>query len=53
MCIEDLGDRSLPLEFINVVKKKKNKVLLTSLKLMSLNERINESLTEVYLMSDK
>lgn len=63
------GGASLPLEFVNVVKKRKI-WSFTSLKLvssfscflshayymneqMSLNERIQESLTEVYLMSDK
>ncbi|KAJ3389007.1 MutS protein msh4 [Entophlyctis sp. JEL0112] len=42
----------LPMEFINVVKTKKT-VTMTTLALMGLNERINESLTEVYLMSDR
>ncbi|RKO86224.1 muts domain V-domain-containing protein, partial [Blyttiomyces helicus] len=44
--------RQLPLEFINVVKKKKM-LNFTTLKLLSYNDRIAESLTEVYLMSDK
>ncbi|KAG0369469.1 MutS protein msh4 [Gamsiella multidivaricata] len=42
----------LPLIFINVVKK--NKILIfTTLELMKKNAKINDSLTEVYLMSDK
>jgi DNA mismatch repair protein MSH4 len=41
----------LPEELINFVKKAKT-VTCTSLKLLSYNDRINESLTEVYLMSD-
>ncbi|KAI8815605.1 muts domain V-domain-containing protein [Fimicolochytrium jonesii] len=49
---EELGARDLPLEFINV--KMKRKVLeCTTLKLLSHNDRIQESLTEVYLMSDR
>jgi hypothetical protein len=38
----------LPEELINFVKKAKS-VTCTSLKLLSYNDRINESLTEVYL----
>lgn len=38
--------------FINAVRKGKN-IHCTCLKLLSFNDRINESLTEVYLMSDK
>ncbi|KAJ3299721.1 MutS protein msh4 [Borealophlyctis nickersoniae] len=49
---DQLGDRELPLEFINVVRKKKL-FTFTTLKLISHNDRIQESLTEVYLMSDK
>ena len=41
-----------PPEFINIVKKKKV-VTMTSLRLLSFNDRIQESLNEVYLMSDK
>ncbi|KAI8972009.1 muts domain V-domain-containing protein [Mycotypha africana] len=44
--------RRLPSEFINVVKKKKT-LQFTSLELLQKNERLNESLTGVYLMSDK
>ncbi|KAJ3021758.1 MutS protein msh4 [Thoreauomyces humboldtii] len=42
----------LPLEFINVEQKRKL-CTFTSLKLLSYNDRIQESLTEVYLMSDR
>lgn len=41
-----------PEEFVNFVRKGKA-VTCTSLKLMSFNDRIQESLTEVYLMSDQ
>ncbi|KAJ3007462.1 UNVERIFIED_CONTAM: MutS protein msh4 [Siphonaria sp. JEL0065] len=40
------------MEFINVTKTKKV-VAFTTLALLGLNDRINESLTEVYLMSDR
>nr|CAG8550831.1 3178_t:CDS:10 [Entrophospora candida] len=50
--IEHLGDRQLPLVFINV-SKKKNLLTFTTLELIKKNTKINESLTEVYLMSDK
>ncbi|TPX49095.1 hypothetical protein SeLEV6574_g01688 [Synchytrium endobioticum] len=49
---EALGDRDLPLEFINVIRRK-NVLTFTTMKLIALNDRINESLTEVYLMSDR
>ncbi|TPX33894.1 hypothetical protein SmJEL517_g03317 [Synchytrium microbalum] len=49
---ELLGDRELPLEFINV-SHKKNVLSFTTLRIMAMNDRINESLTEVYLMSDR
>ncbi|CAH1761398.1 12428_t:CDS:10 [Entrophospora sp. SA101] len=49
---EHLGDRQLPLVFINV-SKKKNLLTFTTLELIKKNTKINESLTEVYLMSDK
>ncbi|KAI8907003.1 muts-like protein 4, isoform CRA_a [Powellomyces hirtus] len=49
---EQLAMRELPLEFINVETKKKL-TTFTTLKLLSYNDRIQESLTEVYLMSDK
>ncbi|KAI9493031.1 DNA mismatch repair protein Msh4 [Zychaea mexicana] len=42
----------LPQVFINVVKKKKQ-YTFTTLELLQKNSRMNESLTEVYLMSDK
>ncbi|KAI8812993.1 muts protein 4 [Cladochytrium replicatum] len=42
----------LPNEFINVVTKKKQ-LQFSTLDLISCNDRIHESLTEVYLMSDK
>ncbi|KAJ1332362.1 hypothetical protein BSLG_008666 [Batrachochytrium salamandrivorans] len=43
--------KALPAEFINVTKKKKQ-IVFTSLRLLSQNDRIQESLTEVYLMGD-
>ncbi|KAJ3245620.1 MutS protein msh4 [Chytriomyces hyalinus] len=48
----DQGPGSMPSEFINVVKTKKQ-ATFTTLALLGFNGRINESLTEVYLMSDK
>ncbi|KAI8839742.1 muts domain V-domain-containing protein [Chytriomyces cf. hyalinus JEL632] len=48
----DQGHGSMPSEFINVVKTKKQ-ATFTTLALLGFNDRINESLTEVYLMSDK
>ncbi|KAJ3294533.1 MutS protein msh4 [Rhizoclosmatium sp. JEL0117] len=42
----------LPIEFINVIKSKKT-ISFTTLPLLGLNDRINESLMEVYLMSDR
>ncbi|CAG8516129.1 2820_t:CDS:10, partial [Racocetra persica] len=50
--VEHLGERQLPLVFINVSKKKKT-LTFTTLELMKKNTKINDSLTEVYLMSDK
>ncbi|RKO98133.1 hypothetical protein CAUPRSCDRAFT_1605, partial [Caulochytrium protostelioides] len=41
----------LPDEFINCVQKGKQ-LTFTTLELLSLNNRLNESLTEVYLLSD-
>ncbi|KAI9487454.1 MAG: muts domain V-domain-containing protein [Benjaminiella poitrasii] len=46
------GTGSLPSEFINIIKKKKT-LQFTTLELLQKNSRINESLTEVYLMSDR
>ncbi|KAI7858222.1 muts domain V-domain-containing protein, partial [Circinella umbellata] len=43
---------TLPEIFINVVKKKKQ-YIFTTLELLQKNSRLNESLAEVYLMSDK
>ncbi|KAJ3230339.1 MutS protein msh4 [Chytriomyces hyalinus] len=48
----DNSHGSMPSEFINVVKTKKQ-ATFTTLALLGFNDRINESLTEVYLMSDK
>ncbi|KAJ3129702.1 MutS protein msh4 [Nowakowskiella sp. JEL0407] len=42
----------LPPEFINPVYKK-NHIQCTTLRLVGLNDRIKESLTEIYLMSDR
>ncbi|CAG8587408.1 1179_t:CDS:10 [Diversispora eburnea] len=44
-----LNEHQLPLIFINVCKKKKMLTFTT----LELNTKINDSLTEVYLMSDK
>ncbi|GBC10105.1 hypothetical protein RclHR1_09340004 [Rhizophagus clarus] len=50
--IDQLEDKQLPLTFINV--KKKRKILtFTTLEVMKKNIKISDSLTEVYLMSDK
>ncbi|RUS27664.1 hypothetical protein BC938DRAFT_482923 [Jimgerdemannia flammicorona] len=50
---DQLNDQSeLPLIFINVVRKRKT-LTFTTLELIQKNNKINESLTEVYLMSDK
>ncbi|KAF9432214.1 MutS protein msh4 [Entomortierella beljakovae] len=50
--LDQLGGNELPLVFINVVKK--NKILtFTTLELVKKNAKINDSLMEVYLMSDK
>ncbi|KAI8921701.1 muts domain V-domain-containing protein [Entophlyctis helioformis] len=45
-------NESLPAEYINASKKRKH-LTFTTLRLMSQNGRIQESLTEVYLMGDK
>ncbi|KAI9331199.1 muts domain V-domain-containing protein [Obelidium mucronatum] len=50
--LEGSDTPNLPMEFINVVKTKKT-IGFTTLALLGLNDRINESLTEVYLMSDR
>ncbi|KAI8145098.1 muts protein 4 [Fennellomyces sp. T-0311] len=49
---DQISDNSLPPIFINVVKKKKQ-YTFTTLELLQKNSRMDESLTEVYLMSDK
>ncbi|CAG8463257.1 4619_t:CDS:10 [Acaulospora morrowiae] len=49
---ENVVELQLPLIFINVNKKKKT-LTFTTLELMKKNTKINDSLTEVYLMSDK
>lgn len=46
------ADEPLPSEFLNVVKRGKS-YSFTTLKVLGFNDRIQESLTEVYLMSDK
>ncbi|KAF9183929.1 MutS protein msh4 [Haplosporangium sp. Z 767] len=52
MTVDQLEGGELPLIFINIVKK--NKILtFTTLELIKKNAKINDSLTEVYLMSDK
>ncbi|KAI9321902.1 muts domain V-domain-containing protein [Dichotomocladium elegans] len=45
------GQYDLPPTFINVAKKKKQ-FIFTTLELLQKNSRMDESLTEVYLMSD-
>ncbi|KAI7906727.1 muts domain V-domain-containing protein [Cokeromyces recurvatus] len=46
------SEKGLPPEFINVIRKKKT-LQFTTIELLQKNSRINESLTEVYLMSDR
>ncbi|KAF8468982.1 muts domain V-domain-containing protein [Kalaharituber pfeilii] len=48
----DIDDKALPAVFINVVERKKM-LEFTTLELMKRNAKINDSLTEVLLMSDK
>ncbi|KAF9115307.1 hypothetical protein BGX27_008309 [Mortierella sp. AM989] len=50
--IDQLEGGELPLIFINAVKKSKS-LTFTTLELVKKNAKINDSLTEVYLMSDK
>ncbi|KAI8611447.1 DNA mismatch repair protein MutS [Chytriomyces sp. MP71] len=52
--LADLEDRgiAMPAEFINVTMNKKT-ASCTTLALLGFNDRIRESLTEVYLMSDR
>ncbi|KAF9155098.1 MutS protein msh4 [Linnemannia schmuckeri] len=50
--VDQLGGNDVPLVFINVVKKGKS-LTFTTLELVKKNAKINDSLTEVYLMSDK
>ncbi|KAG2230711.1 hypothetical protein INT48_003718 [Thamnidium elegans] len=45
-------DGQLPEVFINVIKKRKT-LQFTTIELLQKNSRINESLTEVYLLSDR
>ncbi|KAF9403041.1 hypothetical protein BGX21_007508 [Mortierella sp. AD011] len=49
--VDQLEGGELPLIFINVVKKSKT-MTFTTLELVKKNAKINDSLTEVYLMSD-
>ncbi|KAI9098294.1 muts protein 4 [Phlyctochytrium arcticum] len=49
---ESVGDEGLSSEFVNLVEKRKT-ITFTSLELLSNNDRIRQSLNEVYLMSDK
>ncbi|ORX92867.1 hypothetical protein K493DRAFT_224545, partial [Basidiobolus meristosporus CBS 931.73] len=49
---DQLPENELPSIFINVTRKKKL-LVFTSMELLKWNERISNSLTEVYLMSDK
>ncbi|KAG0299101.1 MutS protein msh4, partial [Dissophora globulifera] len=50
--VDQLAGSELPLIFINIVKKNKT-LTFTTLELVKKNAKINDSLTEVYLMSDK
>ncbi|KAG0380109.1 MutS protein msh4 [Mortierella sp. AD032] len=50
--VDQLGENEVPLVFINVVRKSKS-LSFTTLELVKKNAKINDSLTEVYLMSDK
>lgn len=50
--VDQLEGGDLPLIFINVIKKAKL-LSFTTLELVKKNAKINDSLTEVYLMSDK
>jgi DNA mismatch repair protein MSH4 len=50
--IDQLEGDEVPLVFINVVRKSKS-LTFTTLELVKKNAKINDSLTEVYLMSDK
>ncbi|KAF9915240.1 MutS protein msh4 [Lobosporangium transversale] len=50
--MDQLTGAELPLAFINVVKKNKT-LTFTTLELVKKNAKINDSLMEVYLMSDK
>jgi DNA mismatch repair protein MSH4 len=50
--VDQLEGGEIPPIFINVVKKNKM-VTFTTLELMKKNAKVNDSLTEVYLMSDK
>ncbi|KAF9933441.1 MutS protein msh4 [Linnemannia zychae] len=50
--IDQLGGNEIPLVFINIVKKNKT-LTFTTLELIKKNAKINDSLIEVYLMSDK
>lgn len=52
VCPRDLVPHDLPLVFTNLVLRKKQ-AFFTTLDLKKYNERINESLAEIYLMSDK
>ncbi|CAO3593979.1 unnamed protein product [Absidia cylindrospora] len=48
----DQSDMNLPSIFINVAKKKKI-ITFTSLELLQKNSRVEEALTEIYMMSDR
>ncbi|KAF9097154.1 MutS protein msh4 [Mortierella sp. AD031] len=50
--VDQLGTKEVPLVFINVVKKGKT-LTFTTLELVKKNAKLNDSMTEVYLMSDK
>ncbi|KAG0047888.1 MutS protein msh4 [Gryganskiella cystojenkinii] len=50
--VDQLGGAELPLIFINMIKKGKT-LSFTTLELIKKNAKISDSLTEVYLMSDK
>ncbi|KAI1315559.1 MutS protein msh4 [Mortierella claussenii] len=52
MTVDQHKGTELPLIFINIIKKHKT-LTFTTLELIKKNAKINDSLTEVYLMSDK
>lgn len=48
-----LGNQTLPDVFCNVTQGGSNRLAFSTLDLLKLNQRINESLSEVFLLSDQ